>query len=427
MHDLGHEKTEKLVIEAQRCISEVVFDPQPVAEALHMSRPLTSPQQPSTPEASASTYPERPFAPPQMEGLPSTDSGFIGHGNRNSYGGFTPAIENNPAFGIDRTGPRTDLGGNQPDPWNAGQGNVDEFGYADRQAGMGYMTMPVIDGSSRISDNNLHTGPAMSPSEGSFVGSSLPQSPILPESSRFQGPSVGGHFSTFPVRKASLPGQDIGPYNSSRINRVPAPTAPQQSAEFQSLGNVPATSSSFSAEVASALGFSSGGGSQQPPDAHGSPLAMERGPVGAPPRISMDDPAPTYESHYSSPSVTLTSSGLPRGAAAPTERNIWDNVQGHPMGYGNEPPSSGVDVNPGSGLPVSASHQFSQYPPGSQLEGLTEVPDNEETELPYASPPPQSSQLPLSANEGIERRAHFGASDDVEVSGQAPNNGSPSQ
>lgn len=262
---------------------------------------------------------------------------------------------------------------------NTTGGQVDEFGFADRDR-RGYGTMP------------MPSGPADGTRYGSnFTESATGSNPTSPSSSRFA--PAGGHFATFPVRKSSIttdmpPGQAL----------PPPPQLPGPPSSFRPLDSAPSESASFSAEIEDALAhgsnFSPSGG-QHHPAASQTSFSV---------RSSTDGPAPSYESHAPPPPpFGMSMSGLPRGAAPPVNMNPWEEPSLPPSRFSQE----GATPRQSEPLPLP---QAPQYQPELQIDTQKhDDEDEEDTELPYASPPQhEAPQLPQIGLNREDRHVHFG-------------------
>ncbi|KAI5122848.1 hypothetical protein M0805_003142 [Coniferiporia weirii] len=306
----GFEKTEKLVSEAQRCVAEVVFDPQPVSST---NATKSSPQAINT---------------GAIDGLPDS--------SRRDSAAYFQDTNGSPGMG---SGTATD-----------------EFGgLNDYQSPRGYGTMPMPSGPIRISGEGSRLGSTINGGGSSIQGSSnnVYPPPASPPASRY-----GGQFATFPSRKASLPGARVSP---------PSPLPADQGIGFQPGEGT----SSFASEVADALAYAERDGDEAPP----TPL-----------KGNQDGPAPSYEPRvWGAP--PLAPSGLPRGAAPPTERNPWET---------GPPPPTIQNGYPGASLPVPQEQHEDEESDG-------------EFQLPYASPPSVSDPPLQPAGLPAVRHTRFSA------------------
>ncbi|KAL5505094.1 hypothetical protein ACEPAH_7757 [Sanghuangporus vaninii] len=336
----AYEKTEKTLTEARRCISEVVFDPQLV--------PSPSPSNALAPSGRRSS---------SIDGLPNT--------------GNTSPTAHTQGFGM-----RTSSGA-VPTP------TTDEFGnLADRRTSHGQGTMPIAmpGGPIHIGDDGSRISSTLG-NGGTSNFSSTMSPPGSPPASRFGGPP-GSQFSTFPVRKASLPGPSYG--------SPPAPA--DQGLSLQPLNEGP--TSSFAAEVENALANAS------------SPIQG---------KTSLDGPAPSYETHDWTPSFSST--GLPRGAAPPTvESNPWDSTRAPP----GPPPAVHVEQ-------PSSTVRPPQSPPSHHARESEVTEDDEEIQLPYASPTPIEHQLSPVPDDHSSRRVHFGGHQEPDGNNLTPENAPATQ
>ncbi|KAH8110206.1 hypothetical protein DFH11DRAFT_1622840 [Phellopilus nigrolimitatus] len=307
----GHEKTEKLIAEAQRCVAEVVFDPEP-----------------DSPSAAAKSQQPAGSTASTIDGLPT--------GSSRDSAAYLQDTSDGSGFG-------------------SGLG-ADEFGgLGDNQGPRGYGTMPAPSSSIRVGDDGSRPGSNFNDNSNSNGSSSFASPPASAPGSRF-----GGQFSTFPLRKASIPGGTSSP---------PPPPAPGLS--FQPLED--GSTSSFAAEVADAFALAGKDGGALP--------------TPVPGKTSLDGPAPLYEAHTWDSSA---GNGLPRGAAPPAERNPWDSGSAHPPPHPSE---------------YSAASEGSTIPP-PPMEEDEHMESDSEAHLAYAAPPTPQLQSPRLSDERADPSRH---------------------
>ena len=242
----------------------------------------------------------------------------------------------------------------------SGSAQADEFGglgYGERQQSRGYDTMPASGVASRAVDDGLYVGGNF---ENSAMNAPISSSYIPASPPQFnQGGPGASHMSTFPSRKLSLP-------PTSSFTTTSPPSVPQNISfePYQGHEDGPG----FAAEVASALAYAEGNGSSQDK-----------------PPLTPNKSGPGFEStsnalQYEQSQWTATS-GLPKGAAPPLERNPWDNLPSPPQASAYQTDYSYNSGQP-TNLTLSPDQKRNSFYPD----------DGSETQLPYASPPLSSPQ-----------------------------------
>jgi hypothetical protein len=268
----GQEKTQKLVAEAQRCISEVVFDPSPINETtIRPQIPSPSQAEPASPVAPSI---QSPLTSPRIiDALPArTDSlrpsGLPSAGLDGAGAGSTFLAQSiplpSPGLGMEEyTTPTADTHPIPPQTPISPTSNTeyDEFGAGNRIVRDGAGTMPTSSAGQGIQASSM--------SEAGRRNISLDA-----------GARTGSQFSTVPAR-----GRDSVSQYLLR-DQIP-PNTPAKDGQ-----------SSFSADIAEALAKAATFSSADDGDRNGPPTSYV--PPGG-----------------------LTESGLPRGAQAPVSQVAW--------------------------------------------------------------------------------------------------------
>ncbi|TDL18994.1 hypothetical protein BD410DRAFT_792600 [Rickenella mellea] len=287
----GYEKTEKFTAEAQRCIAEVVFDPQPISET---QLPPQAPDQ--SPPNSVNNY-----SPTRMEATRSEAPSSFSSGTAPYMAPTEPPPMVGGGFAQEPyMPPRQDYmppdgQQQQQQPPMGNFGRFDEFG------------MPAERGDRFLGGGTMPSGPIRIGDDGSRIG--VPQVDGGQFGSPPQPKVGGGRFATFPVRnrQGSTGGVGGGMPKAYQLRDDGPATGP---------GGAGAGAGSFSAEVAQAL--ASDPNFSPPP-------SIQVGEAGQRPGGGYMNAAPLYDAQNYSPAGPQA---LPRGAAPPIQHNPWDGPGG---------------------------------------------------------------------------------------------------